>query len=159
VQNLLHSVHWGELDVLLIDFPPGTGDIQLTLTQSVKLDGVALVCTPQEVALSDCRKGIAMFREVGTPILGIIENMAYFVCDECNKRHFPFGEGGARRLAEELKIPLLAELPLEPFLRETSDQGIPIPFRAPNSVTARAFEELGEALVEQSSGGFLGGLG
>jgi ATP-binding protein involved in chromosome partitioning len=149
VQNLLHSVHWGELDVLFVDFPPGTGDIQLTLAQSAKMDGVVLVSTPQEMALADCRKALAMFREVGLPVLGVVENMAYFACGSCGERHHPFGAGGAARLADELKIPLLAELPLEPFLQETSDAGVPIPFRAPNSETAKVFREVLERVLSK----------
>ena len=113
IQNFLHRVHWGNLDYLLIDFPPGTGDIQLTLTQNCPISGAVVVTTPQEVALADVRKGLAMFRAVAVPVLGVIENMSYFICDNCNKKHHIFKQGGGSRTAKELKLDFLGEIPLE----------------------------------------------
>ena len=126
IQQFLEHVEWGELDFLVIDLPPGTGDAQLTLTQKANLDGAVIVTTPQEVALIDARRGLKMFQQVGVPVLGIVENMSYFVCDGCGKRHEVFKVGGGRRVAEELKLPLLAEIPLDPKVTEACDRGKPV---------------------------------
>ena len=142
IQNFLHRVHWGNLDYLLIDFPPGTGDIQLTLTQNCPISGAVVVTTPQEVALADVRKGLAMFRAVAVPVLGVVENMSFFVCDNCDKKHYIFRQGGGRRTAEELHLNFLAEIPLEPGVAESGDAGRPVVYTNPNSTSARAFLDL-----------------
>jgi len=159
IQNFLHRVHWGNLDYLLIDFPPGTGDIQLTLTQNCPISGAVVVTTPQEVALADVRKGLAMFRAVSVPVLGVIENMSYFLCDSCNKKHFVFRQGGGKRTADELKLAFLGEIPLEGVVAESGDAGRPIVYSNPNSASARAFLDLAGqvasklAVLENSSSG------
>ncbi len=123
--TLVEQVEWGELDFLVFDLPPGTGDIQLTMAQKVPLTGVVLITTPQELALADVRRSATMFRRVNVPILGIVENMSYFTCPHCGHREPIFGEGGGRQLAEELGIPFLGQLPLDPLLQRASDEGIP----------------------------------
>ncbi len=125
IQQFLKQVAWGDLDVLVLDLPPGTGDIQLTIVQSVSLTGAVIVTTPQEVALIDARKAVTMFAKVNVPILGIIENMAWFECDQ-GKRYYLFGKGGGRKEAKRLKTPLLAEIPLEPETCVKADKGRPI---------------------------------
>lgn len=142
IQNFLHRVHWGSLDYLLIDFPPGTGDIQLTLTQNCPISGAVVVTTPQEVALADVRKGLAMFRAVAVPVLGVVENMSFFQCDQCDKKHYIFRQGGGRRTAEELKLDFLTEIPLESGVAESGDTGRPMVYANPNSLSARAFLDL-----------------
>ncbi|MBM3517168.1 MAG: iron-sulfur cluster carrier protein ApbC [Alphaproteobacteria bacterium] len=139
IEQLLREVNWGELDVLVIDLPPGTGDAQLTLSQRVPLTGAVIVSTPQDVALLDVRKGIAMFERVNVPVLGIVENMSYFVCPHCSGRTDIFGHGGARATAAELGAPFLGEIPLRLVIRETSDAGTPIVVTAPDSEEAAAF--------------------
>ena len=120
------ETEWGELDFLILDLPPGTGDIQLTIVQTISLTGAIIVSTTQKVALADARKGVAMFNQVGVPVLGIVENMAYFSPpDVPDKKYYLFGEGGARLLADELDVPLLAEVPLEEELRASCDVGFP----------------------------------
>ncbi len=133
LQQMLREVAWGELDVLVVDMPPGTGDAQLTLAQQTPLSGAVIVSTPQDLALIDARRGIAMFRKVSIPILGIIENMSYFVCPDCGGRHDIFGHGGARAEAAKLGVPFLGEVPLDPVLRERSDEGQPIVVTEPDS--------------------------
>jgi ATP-binding protein involved in chromosome partitioning len=160
IQNFLHRVHWGTLDYLLIDFPPGTGDIQLTLTQNCPISGAVVVTTPQEVALADVRKGLAMFRAVAVPVIGVIENMSYFVCDECDKKHHIFRKGGGLRTAEELKLAFLGEIPLEAGVADSGDAGRPIVYTSPNSLPAKAFLDLAGqvasrlAVLSSSAGGF-----
>ena len=124
--QMLRDVDWGELDVLVIDMPPGTGDVQLTMAQQVPLSGAIIVSTPQDLALIDARKGLNMFRKVDVPVLGIIENMSYFVCPKCGERSDIFGHGGARLEAEKLGIPFLGGVPLHMDIRATSDEGQPI---------------------------------
>ncbi len=147
IQNFLHRVRWGTLDYLLIDFPPGTGDIQLTLTQTAPISGAIVVTTPQEVALADTRKGLSMFDSVGVPVLGIVENMSYFICDHCEKKHFIFPAGGGKSLEKKWGVPLLAEVPVEPAIAEGSDLGTPIVLRAPNSVSAHVFTSVAEKTI------------
>ena len=125
LQQLLQQTAWSGLDYLIVDMPPGTGDIQLTLSQQVSVGGAVIVTTPQEIALADARKGIEMFRKVSVPILGIIENMSYFVCDGCSKRHTLFGAGGGARVAEEYGTRILGEFPLDPSIGESTDAGRP----------------------------------
>ena len=161
IQNFLHRVHWGNLDYLLIDFPPGTGDIQLTLTQSCPISGAVVVTTPQEVALADVRKGLSMFRSVAVPVLGVIENMSYFVCDNCDKKHHIFRQGGGARTAQELKLDFLGEIPLEPAVAESGDAGRPIVYRDPNCPSGKAFLELAGQVASKLAihAGSAGGLG
>lgn len=147
VKQLLSDVQWGELDILLIDTPPGTGDVQLTLTQTVQIDGAIIVSTPQDVALLDARRGIAMFQKSKTPILGIIENMAYFSCPCCNEKTYIFGENGAQNEANTLGFPFLGEIPLIPAIRSGADTGVPIVAQDPDSVAAKAYQEITELMV------------
>ena len=142
VQQMLREVAWEPLDVLVVDMPPGTGDAQLTLAQSVALSGAVIVSTPQDLALIDARRGVEMFRKVDAPILGIIENMSSFVCPNCGARHDIFGHGGARKEAARIGIPFLGEIPLDLALRETSDAGLPIVAAQPSSPIARAYAEI-----------------
>ncbi|MEO0415506.1 MAG: Mrp/NBP35 family ATP-binding protein [Verrucomicrobiota bacterium] len=145
IQQFLRQVEWGELDVLLLDLPPGTGDIQLTIVQTIALDGSIIVTTPQEIALIDARKAISMFSKVNIPILGLVENMAYFLCDHGIKYQI-FGEGGGKAEAKKLKIPFLGEIPIEPPVCQAGDLGTPIALANPNlSVTSNAFKQVAEA--------------
>ena len=125
LDKMFSGVEWGELDYLVIALPPGTGDAQLTLAQSSKLSGSIIVSTPQDVALIDVRKGINMFKKVNVPVLGIVENMSYFICDSCNKRHEIFSHGGAKKESEKSDITFLGELPIDQNIRIQSDQGNP----------------------------------
>lgn len=151
VRQMTHDVAWGSeaepLDVLIVDMPPGTGDIQLTLIQKMKLDGVVIVSTPQEIALIDARRAAAMFRKTATPILGVVENMAYFPDPATGARIPIFGEGGARAEAVALDVPLLAEVPLDIALRQACDDGRPVVSTTPDSVSAKAFMEIARALT------------
>jgi ATP-binding protein involved in chromosome partitioning len=142
IQQMLKDVNWGALDFLVFDMPPGTGDAQLSLSQVIPLSGVVMVTTPQEVALLDVRKAIAMFQKLNVPILGIVENMSYFVAPDTGKRYSIFGEGGGKKLADEYGVPLLAQIPLDSATRQAGDEGTPITVRAPDSAQARAFREL-----------------
>lgn len=142
LEQFLVDVRWGDLDFLLIDMPPGTGDAQLTITQKVSLNGAVIVTTPQDVALIDARKGLAMFRKVNVPVLGIIENMSFFTCRHCGEREEIFGHGGGRRTAEMLGVPFLGEIPLDPKVVVGGDSGEPIVGIDPGSPAARAFLEL-----------------
>ena len=150
VRQFLGEAEWGELDYLVLDLPPGTGDIQLTIVQTVALTGAVVVSTPQRVALADARKGVAMFENVNVPVLGIVENMAYFTPPDLqDRKYYLFGEQGARRLAEELGVPLLAEIPIEQALRETSDAGEPMVVSHPESISSESFRTLADRVVEQ----------
>jgi ATP-binding protein involved in chromosome partitioning len=152
VRQFLNDADWGELDYLVLDLPPGTGDIQLTLVQTVPVTGAVIVSTPQPVALADARKGVAMFRNVDVPVLGIVENMAWFSPpDMPDRKYHLFGEGGAARLAVELDVPLLGEIPLEQDVREGGDAGQPAVLRAPASAAARALVEAAERTAQQVS--------
>ncbi len=149
VRQLLGQAAWGDLDVLVLDLPPGTGDIQLTLVQTVPLTGAVIVSTPQPVALADARKAVAMFENVHVPVLGMVENMAYFTPPDLpDRRYYLFGQGGARTLAAEIGVPLLAEVPLEEATREAGDRGLPVVLREPESAAAKAFVELAARVVE-----------
>ncbi len=151
IKNFLHRVRWGTLDYLLIDFPPGTGDIQLTLTQECPLSGAVVVTTPQEVALADCRKGLSMFDSVGVPVLGVVENMSYFICDKCEKEHFIFPQGGGERISKTFGVPLLGKIPLEASLASCGDNGVPGVLYNPNSVSAQVFTEVAADTVRKIS--------
>lgn len=144
--QLLSEVAWGELDALVIDMPPGTGDVQLTLAQKVPLTGAVIVSTPQDLALVDARRAITLFRRVETPILGVIENMSYFLCPHCGGRTDVFSHGGARRDAERLGAPFLGEIPLQAAIRETSDAGRPVVGAAPQSEHAGVYLNLAAKL-------------
>ena len=124
--QMLREVAWGELDVLVVDMPPGTGDAQLTMAQQVPLAGAVIVSTPQDLALIDARKGLDMFRRVDVPVLGIVENMSYFLCPHCGERTDIFGHGGAEHEAERIGVPFLGAVPLHATIRETSDAGTPV---------------------------------
>jgi ATP-binding protein involved in chromosome partitioning len=148
VQQLLREVLWEPLDVLVVDMPPGTGDAQLTLAQSIVLAGAVIVSTPQDLALIDARRGVEMFRKVNAPILGIIENMSLFICPNCGARHEIFGHGGARREATRIGVPFLGEIPLELALRETSDSGRPIVVSQPSSPITAAYRDIARHLKD-----------
>jgi ATP-binding protein involved in chromosome partitioning len=149
--QMLSDVAWAPLDILVVDMPPGTGDAQLTLAQRVPLAGAVIVSTPQDLALIDARKGLAMFRKTEVPILGIIENMSTFICPTCGSEHHIFGHGGARATAAELDCEFLGEIPLLPIIRETSDAGTPIVASRPDSPEANAFLKLAERIAEKLS--------
>ena len=143
VKQFMQEVEWGELDYLILDLPPGTGDIQLTIVQTVPLTGAVIVSTPQAVALDDVRKGVAMFQKVNVPVLGVIENMAYFTPEDMpEKKYYIFGKHGARKLAQKLEVPFLGEIPIREQIRETSDSGTPIVEAAPTSASAIGFKEI-----------------
>jgi len=147
LQQMLGQVQWGKLDVLIVDLPPGTGDVQMTLSQKVDVAGAIVVSTPQDIALLDARKGIDMFKRMNVPIYGLIENMASFACDECGKVHHPFGHGGARAEAEKLGLPFLGEIPLDLDIRIASDGGAPLVVTKPDSPQAKAFFDLVDVLA------------
>jgi len=149
IQQMLRDVNWGELDVLVVDMPPGTGDAQLTLAQQVPLAGAVIVSTPQDIALLDARKGLNMFRKVDVPVLGIIENMSYFVCPHCGQRSEIFAHGGARKEAERLGVEFLGEIPLDIAIRETSDSGQPIVVSQPASPHAKSYRAIAKRLLEK----------
>ena len=142
--QLLRDVDWGELDVLVVDMPPGTGDAQLTIAQNVPLAGAILVSTPQDLALLDARRGVAMFQQVDVPLLGVIENMSYFVCPHCGGRSDIFAHGGAHHEAEKFGVPFLGEIPLDIVIRETSDGGTPVVVSAPEGPHATAYLGIAE---------------
>lgn len=146
VQQFLSQVEWGDLDYLLLDLPPGTGDIPLTLSQTLELSGVVAVTTPQEVALQDVERGIAMFQKVEVETLGLIENMSYYLCPNCQERHEIFGHGGGREAARQLGIEFFGELPLQAGIRAGGDQGRPIALAEPDSHAGRAFAEIAARL-------------
>lgn len=151
--QFLKDVDWGDLDFLLLDLPPGTGDIALTLSQKVRASGAVMVTTPQEVALADVYKSVSMCQKVGIPITGVVENESYFVCDGCEKRHEIFGSGGGQKIAEAAGAPLLGQLPLDPSVRKWGDAGTPVVQAAPGSEIAKAFVSVAERLIEQTTAG------
>jgi len=149
LEQMLRDVQWGELDVLVVDMPPGTGDAQLTLAQRVALAGAVIVSTPQDIALVDARKGLSMFRKVAVPVLGIVENMSYFLCPHCGERSEIFGHGGAREEADKLGVPFLGEIPLHLDIRTTSDSGHPIVVSMPDSPHAQAYKNIAGRVWKQ----------
>ena len=151
IQQFLGDVEWGQLDYFLVDMPPGTGDAQLSLVQSVQVGGAIIVTTPQEVAVGDALRGAKMFEKVGVPVLGIVENMSYFQCSHCGERTAIFASGGGRRLADELGIPLLAEIPLQERVQELCESGLPVVLTEPNTPAARAFAGLAAEVLERSA--------
>ena len=150
--QMLREVEWGTLDVMVVDMPPGTGDAQLTMAQQVPLRGAVIVSTPQDLALIDARRGIAMFRRVNVPVLGIVENMSYFQCPECGTRSDIFGHGGARHEAERLGVPFLGEVPLHMTIREKSDAGLPVGATEPDGPHAKAYCEIAARVRDQLKG-------
>jgi len=151
--QMLREVEWGELDVMVVDMPPGTGDAQLTMAQQVPLAGAVIVSTPQDLALIDARRGIAMFKRVDVPVLGIIENMSTFICPKCGERSDIFGHGGARKEAERLGVPFLGEVPLHLAIRETSDAGRPVVATDPDGPHAAAYRAIAANLQTRLEGG------
>lgn len=149
IRQFMSDVDWGELDYLLFDMPPGTGDIQLTLVQSIPLSGAVIVTTPQEVSLIDARKALKMFTRVNVPIVGIIENMSYFVAPDTGKKYDIFGTGGGNKLSKELEAPLLGNIPIEPSIRIGSDEGIPIAFDSPDSESSKVILDISKKLAYQ----------
>src|SRR5829696_3485806 len=147
ITQFLNDVDWGDLDYLVIDLPPGTGDVQLTLAQKIPISGAVIVTTPQDVALADAVKGLKMFQEVKTPILGIVENMSGFVCPCCNEKTDIFGSGGGRRTAEQHGVTLLGEVPIQPGVREGGDAGAPVVLSDPDSAAAQAFGYVAERVA------------
>jgi len=148
IQQFLGDVRWGELDYLIMDMPPGTGDIQLSLSQSIPLTGAVIVSTPQDLALSVASKAIAMFQKLNVPILGIIENMSYYLCPKCGSREEIFGHGGAREAAKKLNFAFLGEIPLDMSIREQSDAGKPVALDD-STIYGKSFQEVAAALVAQ----------
>jgi ATP-binding protein involved in chromosome partitioning len=151
VKQFLYDVEWGELDYLIVDMPPGTGDAQLSLAQLVPVQGAVLVTTPQEVAMADVRKAYNMFEQVHIPVLGIVENMSYFVCPNCSEQHFIFGAGGGERLASHFKTPLLGQVPLSSEVRASGDSGVPIVIGEPGGPQAAAFRRIAENVEAQAA--------
>jgi ATP-binding protein involved in chromosome partitioning len=158
LEQMLGDVEWGELDVLVVDLPPGTGDAQLTMAQRVPLTGAVIVSTPQDIALIDARKGLNMFRRVDVPVFGVIENMSYFLCPHCNERSDIFGHGGARATAEQLGVDFLGEIPLHMSIRETSDAGTPITVTDPDGEYASAYVAIADRVAAKIDAA-LGGTG
>ncbi len=152
LQQFIEDVEWGALDYLVVDLPPGTGDAQLTITQELPLDGAVIVTTPQDVALVDARKGLAMFQKVNVPVLGVIENMSAFVCPHCGERSEIFKHGGGRRTAEQLGVPFLGDVPIDPAIVVGGDAGTPIVASHPDSAAAQAFVALAAAVRRRVEG-------
>jgi ATP-binding protein involved in chromosome partitioning len=152
VQQFLRDVLWGPLDYLVFDMPPGTGDAQLSLSQVIPLGGAVIVTTPQDVALLDVRKALGMFRKLNVPLLGVVENMSYFVAPDTGHRYFIFGQGGGARVAEEFGVPLLGQIPIEAAIREGGDTGLPVTVAKPDSEEAHAFRRIADAVVERVKG-------
>ena len=153
ITQMLREVEWGKLDVMVVDMPPGTGDAQLTMAQQVPLKGAVVVSTPQDLALIDARRGVAMFKRVNVPVLGVVENMSYFMCPECGTRSDLFGHGGARHEAERQGVPFLGEVPLHMTIRSTSDAGLPVVATEPDGVHARIYRDIAARVLEQIKGG------
>ncbi len=152
ITQMLRDVAWGTLDILVVDMPPGTGDAQLTLAQNVPLKGAVIISTPQDLSLIDARRGLAMFRKVNVPVLGIVENMSYFQCPHCGTRSDIFGHGGARHEAERLGVPFLGEIPLHMSIRTTSDAGNPVVASEPDGPHAAIYRAIGTKVREQLLG-------
>ncbi len=152
IEQMLRDVNWGELDIMVVDLPPGTGDAQLTMAQRVPLSGAVIVSTPQDIALLDARKGLGMFRKVDVPVLGIVENMSYFLCPHCGERSDIFAHGGARREADRLGCEFLGEVPLDIAIRETSDQGYPIVISKPDHPQAKIYRQIADRVWAKLTG-------
>jgi ATP-binding protein involved in chromosome partitioning len=156
VKQFMSDVNWGELDYLIFDLPPGTGDIQLTLVQTIPLTGAVIVTTPQDVALADAKKGLVMFNKVNVPVLGIVENMSYFICSHCGQRENIFDSGGGKRTAEELNVPFLGEIPIDTKVRIGGDKGNPIVHGESNSEQGKIIQGIARQLAAQISIQYLG---
>jgi ATP-binding protein involved in chromosome partitioning len=156
ITQMLREVEWGKLDVMVVDMPPGTGDAQLTMAQQVPLKGAVIVSTPQDLALIDARRGVAMFKRVNVPVLGVVENMSYFLCPSCGKRSDIFGHGGARHEAERLGVPFLGEVPLHMTIREKSDAGLPVVATEPDGEHARIYRDIAAKVLAQLKGAAAG---
>ncbi|MGC1700462.1 MAG: Mrp/NBP35 family ATP-binding protein [Pseudolabrys sp.] len=153
ITQMLREVEWGKLDIMVVDMPPGTGDAQLTMAQQVPLKGAVIVSTPQDLALIDARRGVAMFKRVNVPVLGVVENMSYFHCPSCGTRSDIFSHGGARHEAERLGVPFLGEVPLHMTIREKSDAGLPVVATAPDGEHARIYRDIATKVLAQLRGG------
>ena len=153
ITQMLREVEWGKLDVMVVDMPPGTGDAQLTMAQQVPLKGAVIVSTPQDLALIDARRGVAMFRRVNVPVLGVVENMSYFLCPSCGTRSDIFGTGGARKEAERQGVPFLGEVPLHMTIREKSDSGMPVVATEPDGPHAKIYRDIAAQVLAQIKGG------
>ena len=153
ITQMLREVEWGKLDIMVVDMPPGTGDAQLTMAQQVPLKGAVIVSTPQDLALIDARRGVAMFKRVNVPVLGIVENMSYFLCPSCGTRSDIFSHGGARHEADRLGVSFLGEVPLHMTIREKSDAGLPVVATAPDSEHARIYRDIAAKVLDQLKGG------
>src|SRR6185503_12133124 len=151
VQQFMRDVEWGELDYLVVDLPPGTGDVSLSMAQSVPVAGAVVVTTPQGVSVSDVRKAVAMFRQLNIPILGVVENMSYFMCGHCGERTDIFGHGGGSRMAEDMGIPFLGEVPIDTRVREGGDEGRPIVAAVPDAPASLAIAEVAGRVAAQIS--------
>ncbi len=151
LQQMLGQVQWGTLDVMLVDLPPGTGDVQLTLSQKAEVAGAVVVSTPQDIALLDARKALNMFEKVGTPVMGMIENMSTYICPKCGNEEHLFGHGGAKAEAEKLGLPFLGEVPLDLSIRQAADGGTPIVVSQPDSPQAQAFRQIARNLIESGA--------
>src|SRR5438067_8146797 len=152
ITQMLRDVAWGTLDILVVDMPPGTGDAQLTLAQNVPLKGAVIISTPQDLSLIDARRGLAMFKKVNVPVLGIVENMSYFQCPESGTRSDIFGHGGARHEAERLGVPFLGEIPLQITIREKCDAGLPVVATEPDGPHAQIYRDIAGKVREQLKG-------
>jgi ATP-binding protein involved in chromosome partitioning len=156
ITQMLREVEWGKLDVMVVDMPPGTGDAQLTMAQQVPLKGAVIVSTPQDLALIDARRGVAMFKRVNVPVLGVVENMSYFLCPSCGTRSDIFSHGGARHEAERLGVPFLGEVPLHMTIREKSDAGLPVVATEPDGEHARIYRDIATKVLAQLKGAAAG---
>ena len=152
ITQMLREVEWGKLDIMVVDMPPGTGDAQLTIAQQVPLKGAVIVSTPQDLALIDARRGVAMFKRVNVPVLGVVENMSYFVCPSCGTRSDIFSHGGAHKEAERLGVPFLGEVPLHMTIREKSDAGLPVVATEPDGPHAKIYREIAAKVLAQIKG-------
>uniref|UniRef100_A0AAX7TBI5 Iron-sulfur cluster transfer protein NUBPL n=1 Tax=Astatotilapia calliptera TaxID=8154 RepID=A0AAX7TBI5_ASTCA len=149
IEKLLRQVDWGSLDYLVVDMPPGTGDVQLSITQNIPIAGAVIVSTPQDIALLDARRGAEMFKKVNVPVLGLVQNMSVFQCPKCNHETHIFGSDGARQLADTLGVTFLGDIPLHITIRETSDRGQPVVISSPNSPEAAAYRTVASAVVQR----------
>ncbi len=151
LEQMFNGVEWGSLDYLIIDLPPGTGDAHLTLAQSSKLSGSIIISTPQDISLIDARKGINMFKRVDVKVLGLVENMSYFTCDNCNEKHYIFNKDGVKKESEKLQIPFLGDIPIDKKLRENSDEGLPICINDPESEIAKKYINIAKNLANSNN--------
>ncbi|KAL2238788.1 UNVERIFIED_CONTAM: Iron-sulfur protein NUBPL [Sesamum indicum] len=147
LEQMTRGVHWGNLDILVVDMPPGTGDAQISISQRLQLSGALIVSTPQDVALMDARRGVKMFSQVNVPILGILENMSYFKCPNCSEPYYIFGKGGAQKTAEEMGMKFLGEVPLETRIRSGSDEGVPVVISNPDSSISHVYSDVAKKVI------------